>query len=39
MMNEIKSGSSWTKFISLAGTDIHNHGLTNQPEENKTLFD
>jgi 3'-5' exoribonuclease len=39
MMNEIKPGSSWTKFISLAGTDIHNHGLTNQPEENKTLFD
>jgi 3'-5' exoribonuclease len=38
--NEIKSGSNWTKFISLAGTDIHSHGLQNKSEENnKTLFD
>jgi 3'-5' exoribonuclease len=38
--NEIKPGSNWTKFISLAGTDIHSHGLTNKSElNNKTLFD
>ena len=37
--NEIKPGTNWTKFISLAGTDIHNHGLTNKTEEKKTLFD
>ena len=37
--NEIKPGSNWTKFISLAGTDIYNHGIKNSPEENKTLFD
>ena len=38
--NEIKPGSSWTKFISLAGTDIHSHGLTNKSDDNKkTLFD
>ena len=35
--NEIKPGSNWTKFISLAGTDIHTHGLSNISEENKTL--
>lgn len=37
--NEIKPGTNWTKFISLAGTDIHNHGLLNNPEDKKTLFD
>ncbi|HMN23125.1 MAG: HD domain-containing protein [Ignavibacteriaceae bacterium] len=38
--NEIKPGTNWTKFITLAGTDIHSHGLTNPTEENnKTLFD
>jgi 3'-5' exoribonuclease len=39
--NEIKPGSNWTRFISLAGTDIHAHGLTNKPDnkDNKTLFD
>jgi 3'-5' exoribonuclease len=38
--NEIKPGSSWTKFISLAGTDIHSHGLINKSDSNKkTLFD
>ncbi len=38
--NEIKPNSNWTKFISLAGTDIHAHGLINKSEENKkTLFD
>ncbi len=38
--NEIKPGASWTKFISLAGTDIHSHGLTNKSDDDKkTLFD
>jgi len=38
--NEIKPGSNWTKFISLAGTDIHSHGLMNKLDSNKkTLFD
>ena len=38
--NEIKPGSNWTKFISLAGTDIHSHGIQNKSDENKkTLFD
>ena len=38
--NEIKPGSSWTKFISLAGTDIHSHGLTSKSDDSKkTLFD
>lgn len=37
--NEIKPGTNWTKFISLAGTDIHNHGLLNNTEDKKTLFD
>ncbi len=38
--NEIKPGSNWTKFISLAGTDVHSHGLQNKSDENKkTLFD
>ena len=38
--NEIKPGSNWTKFISLAGTDIHSHGLENKSDDSKkTLFD
>jgi 3'-5' exoribonuclease len=38
--NEIKPGSNWTKFISLAGTDIHSHGLPDKSDDNKkTLFD
>jgi len=38
--NEIKPGSNWTKFISLAGTDVHSHGLQNKSDEDKkTLFD
>jgi 3'-5' exoribonuclease len=41
IVNEIKPGANWTKFIALAGTDIHSHGLENRSEtnENKTLFD
>jgi 3'-5' exoribonuclease len=39
--NEIKPGSNWTRFISLAGTDIHSHGIKNSIDikNNKTLFD
>ena len=39
--NEVKPGSSWTKFISLAGTDMYSHGLLNKQDnkDNKTLFD
>lgn len=38
--NEIKPGTSWTKFISLAGTDIHSHGIKSQSVDSKqTLFD
>lgn len=39
IVNEIKPDSNWTKFISLAGTDIHNHRLENSSSDNKTLFD
>jgi len=39
MQNEIKPGTNWTKFISIAGTDMHNHGIENQSADNKTLFD
>jgi len=38
--NEIKPGTNWTKFISLAGTDIHSHGIKSQSDDTKkTLFD
>ncbi len=43
--NAIASGtkpdSSWTKFISLASTDLYNHNLPSDDSEdtNKTLFD
>ena len=38
--NEIKPGTNWTKFITLAGTDIHSHGLVNKSDiDKKTLFD
>jgi 3'-5' exoribonuclease len=40
IVNEIKPGSNWTKFISLAGTDIHSHGLVNKLDiDKKTLFE
>ena len=41
ILNEIKPGAAWTKFISLAGTDIHSHGLENKSitKSDKTLFD
>ncbi len=43
--NAISSGTNsegqWTKFVSLASTDLFNHGLSSSIEEdiNKTLFD
>ena len=38
--NEIKPDTNWSKFITLAGTDIHSHGLLNKSEnEKRTLFD
>lgn len=38
--NEVKPGTNWTKFISLAGTDIHSHGIKSQSDNTKkTLFD
>lgn len=43
--NAILSGTNsegqWTKFISLASTDLYNHGLSSSVEEDidKTLFD
>ncbi len=35
------SDSKWTKFISLASTDLYNHGIPQEDDEgiNKTLFD
>lgn len=39
LASETKPNSQWTKFIGLAGTDLYNHGLINQSNENKTLFD
>lgn len=37
--SEAKPNSQWTKFIGLAGTDLFKHGLNNEVNENKTLFD
>ena len=38
--NEIKPGLNWTRFISLAGTDIHSHEIKNKSDSSpKTLFD
>jgi len=39
LITEAKPNSQWTKFIGLAGTDLYNHGIVNQSNENKTLFD
>jgi 3'-5' exoribonuclease len=35
------SDSKWTKFISLASTDLYNHGIPQEDDEgiNKSLFD
>ncbi|HEY6436462.1 MAG TPA: HD domain-containing protein [Ignavibacteriaceae bacterium] len=39
--SELKDGSSWTRFIQLAGTDLHKFNLNNSSEEKtkKSLFD
>ena len=41
LATQIKSDSKWTNFLNLASTDLFNHGITPQIEEeiNKTLFD
>jgi len=41
LTTQIKSDSKWTNFLNLASTDLFNHGITPQIEEeiNKTLFD
>jgi 3'-5' exoribonuclease len=38
---EIKNEGKWTKFLNIASTDLFNHGLTSEIEEEikKTLFD
>jgi 3'-5' exoribonuclease len=36
----IKGDNKWTRFISLAGTDLHQHNFAPEDDElNKTLFD
>lgn len=39
--SELKDGSNWTRFIQLAGTDLHKFTLDNSSEEKtkKSLFD
>lgn len=39
--SELKDGSNWTRFIQLAGTDLHKFNLNNSSEEKtkKSLFD
>lgn len=39
--SELKAGSSWTRFIQLADTDLHKFNLNDASEENtkKSLFD
>ena len=41
LSTQVKSESKWTSFLNLASTDLFNHGLTPELEEqiNKTLFD
>lgn len=41
LSTEKKSDRGWTKFITLAQTDLYNHELSLEPEEklNNTLFD
>lgn len=39
LSSETKPNSKWTKFIGLAGTDLYDHGINNDSDENKTLFD
>ena len=41
LATQTKADSKWTNFLNLASTDLFNHGITPQIEEeiNKTLFD
>lgn len=41
IISEMKSDSKWTKFLALASTDLYNHGLSQETEDqiNKSLFD
>jgi 3'-5' exoribonuclease len=41
LSNEKKSDRGWTRFITLAQTDLYNHQLSPEPEEksNDSLFD
>ena len=41
LSSEIKGGNKWTRFITLASTDLHKHNLYSDSEDdpNKTLFD
>jgi 3'-5' exoribonuclease len=41
LTTQVKNESKWTNFLNLASTDLFNHGLTPEFEEqiNKSLFD
>jgi len=41
LFSEIKGDNKWTRFITLASTDLHKHNLSSDPENrpDKTLFD
>ncbi|HSP89002.1 MAG TPA: HD domain-containing protein [Ignavibacteriaceae bacterium] len=41
LSTQVKVESKWTNFLNLASTDLFNHGITSELEEqiNKTLFD
>jgi 3'-5' exoribonuclease len=39
--SEIKTDSKWTKFLTLAGTDLYGHNITSETEKqiSESLFD
>ncbi len=41
ILNEQKNDSKWTKYINLVSTDLFNHGISSEMDEeiNKSLFD
>jgi 3'-5' exoribonuclease len=41
LITELKSDSKWTKFLTLAETDLYSHGLSPESEKkiNESLFD
>jgi 3'-5' exoribonuclease len=41
ILNEQKSDSKWTKYINLVSTELFNHGLSTENDEEirKSLFD